>query len=49
MNLVRQPNVSILSHVKHERCVLKVRVMVRLLFSSCQRQIFEFSLQGNAV
>lgn len=33
------------SHVKLERCVLKVQVMVRLLFNSCQRQILEPSRQ----
>lgn len=48
LNLVRQPSVTTLSHVKFERCVLKVQVTVRLLFSSCQRQMFELSLQGNA-
>lgn len=48
MNLVRQPSVTTLSHVKLERCVLKLQVTVRLLFSRCQRQIFELSLQGDA-
>lgn len=44
----RQRNVTAVSHVKLERCVLKVQVTVRLLFSRCQRKILEMSLQGNA-
>lgn len=35
-----------LSHVKFERCFLEVQVIVRVLLSSCQREIFEVSLEG---
>lgn len=40
-------SVTTVSHVKLEKCVLKVQVTVRLLFHSCQRKILEMSLQGN--
>lgn len=37
MNVVRQPSVTTMSHVKVERCFPEVQVMVRLLLCSCER------------
>lgn len=42
----RHRNMTTRSHVKLEKCVLKVQVMVRLLFNICQRQILEMSFKA---